>query len=286
MWPYIITFVAVALFPLALAGYGGHLATLALSEGSRAKKKALAIVWGLAIAGILLFGLSQKIAYNADNARDSKDNSFRNDVLSKLQKIIDEPDAVKRKEKAGALKATVQTTSPHLTTPQKSDAPVATVSPTPPPTTAPPVQTTQSAYAEVGDAAATVGGLDATWRGSILATFSGRSPSPGIADSLRHLDEETTERWKSRFKPHVETAHQDAVAYMRAPGKKQQLTPNEIKQDAAQYEEAIKNADAEASMADLSAHRLNEDRFAPLITYLNQLYKKLADYPENPTPQQ
>jgi hypothetical protein len=111
-------------------------------------------------------------------------------------------------------------------------------SPQPPPT-APVAQAPQSAYAEVDGALSDLEGLNSAWTQSVLMAVGGRSTPPGIEDSLRVLDEETTERWKSRVKPQVATAHSDAVAHMKTSGKKQ-LTPNEIKQDAAQYAEAIK----------------------------------------------
>jgi hypothetical protein len=46
MWPYILTTIAVAAFPLALAGYGGHLATLALPERSKKKRMAWLLCGG------------------------------------------------------------------------------------------------------------------------------------------------------------------------------------------------------------------------------------------------
>jgi hypothetical protein len=107
MWPYILTFIAVAVFPLALAGYGGHLATLALPENSKARRRALVIVWSLAVSGVVLFGVSQILSYRTDKGRDGRDESFRRDVLRKLQAIIDEPNSAKRKEDAGALKASI-----------------------------------------------------------------------------------------------------------------------------------------------------------------------------------
>jgi hypothetical protein len=114
VWPYVLTTVAVAVFPLALAGYGGHLATLALPEGSKAKHKALILVWGLAICGVVVFGISQVMAYNADAKRSSEDArksgaelKFQSDVNTKLQKIINEPNTDKKKEAAADLKSLV-----------------------------------------------------------------------------------------------------------------------------------------------------------------------------------
>lgn len=109
MWPYVLTFIAVAVFPLALGGYGGHLATLALPKGSTQKRKAITIVWFLAIVGILLFGASQISTYRADKSRDRRDEDFRTDVNGKLKHITDEADCEKRKQEANDLKASIKT---------------------------------------------------------------------------------------------------------------------------------------------------------------------------------
>jgi hypothetical protein len=102
MLPYILTFAAVAVLPLLLAGYGGHLATIALRDSE--KRKALLIVWVLALGGVVLFGVTQVLAYRSDKKRDEKDGGFRTGVLMMLQRIIDEPDTAKKKEAAVAFK--------------------------------------------------------------------------------------------------------------------------------------------------------------------------------------
>jgi hypothetical protein len=110
MWPYFVTFVAVAVFPLALAAYGGHLAAIAMPELTRQRRVKL-IVWGLALFGTALFGVSQIIAYRSDSKRDTDENGFKTKVLGGLQKIIDEPDTSTKKLDASALKA-ILTASP------------------------------------------------------------------------------------------------------------------------------------------------------------------------------
>lgn len=57
MLSFIIGFLAMAIIPLLLAGYGGHLATMVLEKEN--KRKALSIIWGLAILGILASGFYQ-----------------------------------------------------------------------------------------------------------------------------------------------------------------------------------------------------------------------------------
>lgn len=71
MVPYIVAFLAVAFFPTALAGIGGHLATLAIPE-RRVKLKVLILVWALAALGIFFAGLQQIQAYRTDKKHDQE----------------------------------------------------------------------------------------------------------------------------------------------------------------------------------------------------------------------
>jgi hypothetical protein len=121
MWSYILTTTAVALFPLVLAGYGGHLAAIALPD-SPGRRKALMIVWGLAIAGVLLFAATQVTAYRsdkrheeADKTRDEKEGTFRQSVLRQLQAIGSEPDAAKKKADAASLESSIRAGTPKRT---------------------------------------------------------------------------------------------------------------------------------------------------------------------------
>ena len=71
MLSYVIGFFGVALFPAALAGIGGHLATLAITD-HRARTKVLALVWVLAGLGVMFAGLQQVLAYRSDRENSSK----------------------------------------------------------------------------------------------------------------------------------------------------------------------------------------------------------------------
>ena len=64
----VISLLSVAAFPLAVAGYGGHLAAKVLDRPER--RKALATVWALAVVGLLLSGLQQMLIYRSDRAHD------------------------------------------------------------------------------------------------------------------------------------------------------------------------------------------------------------------------
>jgi hypothetical protein len=106
---YLLSFLAAALFPLALAGYGGHLATIALPD-TRLRRKAFVIVWGLAIVGTIVSAVFQIALYRSDQKRDGAEVEFRADVRRKLDAIISEPDSSKKKDDAGDLKAQIDKT--------------------------------------------------------------------------------------------------------------------------------------------------------------------------------
>jgi hypothetical protein len=63
---YIINFLAAAALPLAIASYGGHLAAKVLSKIDR--KRALCVVWTLAVLGVLLSGVQQVFVYRSRTA--------------------------------------------------------------------------------------------------------------------------------------------------------------------------------------------------------------------------
>src|SRR6266550_7204771 len=65
---YVISLLSVAAFPLAVAGYGGHLAAKVLDKPQR--RKALATVWALAVVGLLLSGLQQVLVHRSDRAHE------------------------------------------------------------------------------------------------------------------------------------------------------------------------------------------------------------------------
>lgn len=76
---YVINFLAVAAFPLAVAAYGGHLAAKVLSKPER--RKALSVVWMLAIFGVLISGVQQVFIYRSHQIQDAQQLAFatRND---------------------------------------------------------------------------------------------------------------------------------------------------------------------------------------------------------------
>jgi hypothetical protein len=84
MLPYVVSFLGLALFPLALAGYGGHLATLALTE-QKPRRRAIFAVWTMAILGVVFAGLQQIEAYHSDKDHDEKQEALRSKLDASLQ---------------------------------------------------------------------------------------------------------------------------------------------------------------------------------------------------------
>jgi hypothetical protein len=114
VWPYIVTFVAVAVFPLALAGVGGHLATIALADDPNRRLRTVLLVWALAITGVVFFGISQVMTYRADFKRVKTEELFRAGVNEKLQQIINEPNNSKQRSDALALQGIVARPASHI----------------------------------------------------------------------------------------------------------------------------------------------------------------------------
>ena len=72
---YVISFFSLAAFPLAVAGYGGHLAAKVLERPER--RKALSIVWILAVLGVLLSGIQQVLVYRSDRVHEVEQAALR-----------------------------------------------------------------------------------------------------------------------------------------------------------------------------------------------------------------
>src|SRR5215469_7123916 len=93
---YVLSFLSVAAVPLAVAGYGGHLAAKVLDGPQR--RKALKIVWVLAALGVLLSGLQQVLVYRADRAHEREQTAMRAQADRDQQDLRDRLDASLRHE--------------------------------------------------------------------------------------------------------------------------------------------------------------------------------------------
>jgi hypothetical protein len=86
MLPYLIAFLAIAVFPLALAGVGGHLAAVALPDQAARRRTYFFVIWGLALIGIVLAGLQQIEAFHSDKEHDAKQELIQGKLDTSLQR--------------------------------------------------------------------------------------------------------------------------------------------------------------------------------------------------------
>jgi uncharacterized membrane protein len=116
---YVISFLAVAAVPLAVAGYGGHLAAKVL-EGTE-RRRALSIVWVLAALGVLLSGVQQIMMYRADQshireqaALEAKAEQNRRDLQAKLDESLSHQEEVR--QELGSIVSYLHAPQPRMTT--------------------------------------------------------------------------------------------------------------------------------------------------------------------------
>lgn len=108
---YILSFLSAAA-TFGIAGYGGHLASVVLDK--RLKRKALCIVWGLAVLGIFLSAISVFVVFQSDRNTESARRQFQSGVLSRLNVILTQPNIIEQKLEASHLtKVVSQAVVPH-----------------------------------------------------------------------------------------------------------------------------------------------------------------------------
>lgn len=93
---YILSFLAAAAVPLAIAGYGGHLAAKVLEGPER--RRALSVVWVLAILGVLLSGLQQALIYRSDRMHEREQAMMRTKAENDQQELRDKLDSSLRRQ--------------------------------------------------------------------------------------------------------------------------------------------------------------------------------------------
>lgn len=87
---YLISFLAAAAVPLAVAGYGGHLAAKVLDTPQR--RRALTFVWALAALGVVLSGLQQMLVYRSDMAQERERAAMMAKAEQEQQQLRDKLD--------------------------------------------------------------------------------------------------------------------------------------------------------------------------------------------------
>jgi uncharacterized membrane protein len=88
---YVISFLSAAAVPLAVAGYGGHLAAKVLDRPERVR--ALTIVWALAVLGVLLSGVQQVMVYRSDRAHERQQAALEAKAEEEQRQLRDKLDA-------------------------------------------------------------------------------------------------------------------------------------------------------------------------------------------------
>lgn len=87
---YLINFLAVAAIPLAIGGYGAHLAAEILDP--RGRRKALSIIWVLAGMGVLLSGVQQALIYRSDRTQELRQAALEANAERDQQQLRDKLD--------------------------------------------------------------------------------------------------------------------------------------------------------------------------------------------------
>ncbi len=114
---YVISFLAVAAVPLAVAGYGGHLAAKVLAGSER--RRALRVVWLLAALGVALSAVQQIMIARADRTHarqqaelEAKAEQEQRDLQSKLDASLSRQDEVR--QELGSIVSYLHTPQPRM----------------------------------------------------------------------------------------------------------------------------------------------------------------------------
>jgi hypothetical protein len=107
-----------------------------------------------------------------------------------------------------------------------------------------------------------------------------------IAERLRKADDTTTEALRDAL-PRIESAHRDAIARMQAARKDEHaLTLAEKDKDQKQYADLVQAASTPLTVKQLEENKFDQNRFQPLLTYLQTLDEQLrTKYSEYSTQQ-
>lgn len=87
---YLISFLAAAAVPLAVAGYGGHLAAKVLDPPQR--RRSLSVIWILAALGVLLSGVQQMLVYRSDVDHERQQAAMAAKAEQEQQQLRDKLD--------------------------------------------------------------------------------------------------------------------------------------------------------------------------------------------------
>jgi hypothetical protein len=122
---YLINFLAAAAIPLAIGGYGAHLAAKILeSEGRR---KALAVIWMLAAVGVLLSGFQQILIHRSDRAQEIMREKLQEQAENDQEQLRERLDTSLRheedvKQELGSILQFLHTPQPGMDSRSLADA--------------------------------------------------------------------------------------------------------------------------------------------------------------------
>jgi len=116
---YLISFLAAAAVPLAVAGYGGHLAAKVLDRPQR--RRALTVIWVLGALGVLLSGFQQVLVYRSDLEQERKQAAMQARAEQEQQQLRDKLDASLHHEdevrtELGSIAQYLHTPQPRMST--------------------------------------------------------------------------------------------------------------------------------------------------------------------------
>jgi hypothetical protein len=122
---YILSFLSVAAVPLAVAGYGGHLAAKVLDGPER--RRSLRVVWILAALGVFLSGLQQVLVYRSDRAHERDQAVLRAQADKDQQELREKLDSSLRhqedvRQELGSIVQFLHTPQPRMDTRHLADA--------------------------------------------------------------------------------------------------------------------------------------------------------------------
>ena len=116
---YFISFLAVAAIPLAIGGYGAHVAAKVLEQPQR--QRALSIIWSLAVLGVLFSALQQILVYRSDREHETQQAVLQTKADRDLKELRDRLDRSLQheedvKQELGSIVQFLQTPQPAMNT--------------------------------------------------------------------------------------------------------------------------------------------------------------------------
>jgi hypothetical protein len=101
----------LAVIPLALAAYGGHVAADSVADDRKRRMIKLRF-WGMGVVGLLFAIVYQYRTINTDELREGKTQQFQNSVNARLDQIVNLPASKEQQREATKLKQLIKAANP------------------------------------------------------------------------------------------------------------------------------------------------------------------------------